>query len=127
MRCFLPPSVAPLLSGCTALAVAVRGDGRTYRLRAVRGPPGAVEAGGYVAEDRQGYYDAPFSTRRGVREVVHVPMAAMQPRWRGMSVSLPPLRSCEEVAALGFMATKDGGGPGDFALEVFGVWATTAD
>jgi hypothetical protein len=34
----------------------------------------------------------------------------------------PPLRSVGDVGGIGFMATKDGAGLGDFALECMGVY-----
>ncbi len=110
------PSVdRAVLDDCRSFVVVLRGDGRAYRLRAM---PRAFQ------EDRV-YYDAPFATEKGVKTTVTVPVASMVPRWRGSVVAAaPPLSSCADVGALGFMATKESGA-GDFALEVFGVYCST--
>lgn len=122
VRANVPPAVAPSLAGCTRFVVTVRGDGKPYLLRVERRTGAGTGEGGQPLPDvpRGVYYDATFQTTRGVRQSVVVPVAAMEPRWRGQRVAMPPLTSCADAAALGLMITKDAGA-GDFALEVFSV------
>jgi NADH dehydrogenase [ubiquinone] 1 alpha subcomplex assembly factor 1 len=97
---------------CDALLLHVRGDGRSYALRAFAAAGGAEVA-----------YEARFATRRGECIEVFLPLRTLRARWRGMDVAgAPALRSVADVAEVGLMATKDAAGLGDFALECMGVY-----
>jgi len=98
---------------CDALLLHVRGDGRSYALRAFA----------QAAADDNVAYEARFATRRGECAEVFLPIGGLRARWRGMDVAgAPALRSAADIAVIGFMATKDAAGLGDFALECMGVY-----
>jgi hypothetical protein len=116
VRCALDraDAAAAAAAGCDALLLHVRGDGRAYSLRVFA----AVGGGGDDVA-----FETRFATPRGECAEVFVPLRAMRARWRGMDVAgAPPLRSVGDVGGIGFMATKDGAGLGDFALECMGVY-----
>ena len=99
---------------CKRLIVHIRGDGRSYSLRAFNVEPNRI--------DSSSAYEFYFKTIRGEYQEVLVPLSSLIPRWRGMRVEAVQLSSVFEVKGVGFMTTKNDG-IDDFALEIMGVYA----
>jgi NADH dehydrogenase [ubiquinone] 1 alpha subcomplex assembly factor 1 len=94
------------LGTATAMVLRVRGDGRTYRLQLATD---ASYRGARIS------YQAPFETRRGEWTEVVVPLASLEPRFRGQRLRGPPL---DRSRITEFGLSLSDGNPGPFALEV---------
>lgn len=98
---------------CRRLIVHVRGDGRSYALRAFNEARNLMDSAAYEYR---------FKTIRGEYQAVEAPLSSLLPKWRGMQVQAEPLSSVYEIKALGLITAKNDG-VGDFAIEIMGVYA----
>lgn len=94
------------LGSATTIVLRVRGDGRTYRLQLATD---ASFRGARIS------YQAPFATRRGEWIEAVVPLASLEPRFRGQRLRGPPL---DRSRITEFGLSLSDGNPGPFALEV---------
>ncbi len=94
------------LAGAAALQLRVRGDGRTYQLRAYSDARFRGREVAYVGD---------FDTVAGEWIEVSIPIAGMPPRFRGMDLRGPALESAD-ISGLGVMLADKR--EGSFALEI---------
>ena len=99
-------------SDCTCLILHVRGDGKSYSLRAFKD----ARSMGDIA------FECNFKTIRGEYQEVIIPLSKLIPKWRGVIMQAEPLMSVSTIKALGFITTKNDV-IGDFAMECMGIYA----
>lgn len=94
------------LSGCDAIVLRVRGDGRTYQLRL------STDA---RFRDSPISYQAGFATVAGTWTEVRVPFSTLVPGWRGRTLDGPPFDPAK-VEEMGLLIGDKRAG--EFRLEV---------
>lgn len=102
------------LTGCVALVVRVKGDGRRYQLR---------------VRDRSGWqvpdYRAEFQTKAGEWQEHRLPLAEFAAGWRGRDLPDAPPIDRSAVQEIGFLLGDKTGGR--FSLEIDWVAALLAE
>jgi monofunctional biosynthetic peptidoglycan transglycosylase len=101
------------LTGCEALVIRARGDGRTYKL--------TVRAS---ANSDSPLYQAAFTTTAGEWQEHRLPLKAFVPSFRGRVLPGEPPLDPARIASVGLLISDQQAGP--FRLEVAWIKATSA-